>query len=250
MKALITGATSGIGRACAELLASKGYNLIVTGRRKDRLLSLKNDLETKYEVAVDSYCFDISKRQEAETALQNITSKHSDIDVLINNAGLAAGLEHVSDGNIDNWERMIDTNVKGLLYASRVIAKSMKSNKKGQIINISSIAGRESYPNGGVYCASKHAVQAITEAMRIELLPDNIRVSSVCPGAVNTEFSLVRFGGDKDKADKVYEGFKELVANDIAEAVYFIISRPAHVNIADMLIMPSAQGSARDIYKK
>ncbi|MFV0346780.1 MAG: SDR family NAD(P)-dependent oxidoreductase [Bacteroidales bacterium] len=248
MKILITGATSGIGRACAELLASKGYELILTGRRKERLLSLKTDFE--YKTAVHTYCFDISKRKEAETHLNRIVSEHADIEVLINNAGLAAGLEHVSEGNVDNWERMIDTNVKGLLYASKILARSMKTNKKGQIINISSIAGRESYPNGGVYCASKHAVQAITDAMRVELLADNIRVSSVCPGAVNTEFSLVRFDGDKNKADKVYEGFEELVGKDIAEAVYFVLSRPSHVNIADMLILPSAQGSARDIYRK
>jgi len=248
--ALITGATAGIGYETAILLAQNNYNLILTGRRYDRLNSLKKRIETDYSCEVLLLNFDIRIRKETETALNNIPEDWKAIDVLINNAGLAAGLGPVSSADVDDWENMIDTNVKGLLYATRIVTPWMIERQSGHVINISSIAGKESYPNGSVYCGTKHAVQAISKAMRIELMPHGIKVSTIAPGAVDTEFSLVRFRGDHDKAQQVYKGFSPLVAKDIAETILFVLSRPAHVNIDDLLIMPTNQASARDFNRK
>ena len=246
--ALITGATSGIGMETARLLAVNNYRLILTGRRKDRLGSLKQELMQSCPVYLLN--FDIRSQKEIKTALENLPVEWRAIDVLINNAGLAAGYDPVAEADIADWEAMIDTNVKGLLYISKEVSKWMIERKSGHIINISSIAGKEVYPMGSVYCATKHAVSAISKTMRIELLPHQIKVSMISPGAVETEFSLVRFKGDEEKASQVYKGFTPLHAKDIAESIYFVLSRPAHVNIDDLLIMPSAQASARDFFRK
>lgn len=248
--ALITGATAGIGYETALLLAENNFNLILTGRRKDKLESLKKEIETRHTSKVLPLNFDIQKKQETENALESIPQEWQSVDVLINNAGLAAGLDPINSASIDDWEAMIDTNIKGLLYVTRKVSNWMIEHKKGQIINLSSIAGKEPYPNGTVYCGTKSAVAAISRAMRIDLLPYGIKVSSIAPGAVNTEFSFVRFHGDKQRAENVYNGFIPLSGKDIAETILFILSRPAHVNIDDILITPTAQGSARDFYRK
>ncbi|MAC94555.1 MAG: NAD(P)-dependent oxidoreductase [Flavobacteriales bacterium] len=247
--ALITGATSGIGKACAELYAKNQYNIIITGRREERLSQLKAELESTYSVEVLSLCFDVRSNDEVVKAFESLTGKWKSIDVLVNNAGLAKGLSSIQNGDLDHWEQMIDTNVKGLLYVSKAIMPLMIELKHGHIVNVGSIAGKEVYPNGNVYCATKHAVDALTKAMRIDLLPHKIKVSAVCPGAVDTEFSEVRFDGDKEKAEKVYLGYEPLKAEDIADAIYFMTSRPAHVNINDLLIMPTAQASATQFDK-
>lgn len=248
--ALITGATAGIGYETALILAQNNYNLILTGRREERLNAIKQQIESDFGCEVLTLNFDIRKRTETEEALNSIPEKWKAIDVLINNAGLAAGLAPVNSADVDDWETMIDTNVKGLLYASRIITPWMIERQTGHIINISSIAGKEAYPNGSVYCGTKHAVEAISKAMRIELLPFGIKVTTIAPGAVETEFSLVRFRGDKDRADQVYKGFTPLSGKDIAETILFVLSRPAHVNIDNLLIMPTAQASARDFNRK
>lgn len=244
--ALITGATAGIGRETAFLLAQNNYNLILTGRRKERLDLVKVQLESNFNCHVQVLNFDIRKRKEVEMALLSLPEEWKAIDVLINNAGLAAGLGPVNSADIDDWDNMIDTNVKGLLYTTRIVSPWMVERHSGHIINLSSIAGKEAYPNGSVYCGTKHAVAAITKAMRIELMPSGIKVTSIAPGAVETEFSLVRFRGNKEKAAQVYKGFTPLEAKDIAETILFVITRPAHVNIDDLLIMPVNQASARD----
>lgn len=243
---LITGATSGIGQATAGILAENGCRLILTGRREDRLIQLRDRLISSYKTDIIYLKFDIRIREEVKKAIESIPEGFREIDVLINNAGLAAGLNPVHEGSMDDWEQMIDTNIKGLLYVTRLIAPQMTERGSGHIINVSSIAGRETYPMGNVYCASKHAVQSLTKAMRIDMLPYGIKVSTVAPGAVNTEFSTVRFKGDKEKADAVYNGFTPLMAADVAEVMLFILNRPAHVNIDDILIMPSAQAYSRD----
>lgn len=248
--ALITGATAGIGYETALILAQNNYNLILTGRREERLDAIKQQIESDFGCEVFTLNFDIRKRTETEEALNSIPEKWKAIDVLINNAGLAAGLAPVNSADVDDWETMIDTNVKGLLYASRIITPWMIERQIGHIINISSIAGKEAYPNGSVYCGTKHAVEAISKAMRIELLPFGIKVTTIAPGAVETEFSLVRFRGDKDRADQVYKGFTPLSGKDIAETIFFVVSRPTHVNIDNLLIMPTAQASARDFNRK
>jgi 3-hydroxy acid dehydrogenase/malonic semialdehyde reductase len=246
--ALITGATSGIGQATALTLAEKGLNLIITGRRESRLHELKEVLETK-GVSVLPLCFDVRNETEVNEALLNLPEAWKNVDILINNAGLAAGLDSIQEGNTDNWNSMIDTNMKGLLFVTRNIAPGMVKRKYGQIINIGSISSKEVYPNGNVYCATKHAVEAITKGMRMDLLPHNIRVTQICPGAVETEFSLVRFKGDKERASKVYEGYENLVASDVADCIWFVISRPPHVNIDDLVVMPTAQASATLFHK-
>jgi 3-hydroxy acid dehydrogenase / malonic semialdehyde reductase len=248
--ALITGATAGIGYETAFLLAQNNYNLILTGRRKERLESVKNKLESAFSCKILLLNFDIRSKKATEAALNNIPEAWKAIDVLINNAGLAAGLGPVNSADVDDWDNMIDTNVKGLLYTSRIVTPWMVERQTGHVINITSIAGKEVYPNGSVYCGTKHAVAAITKAMRIELMPFGIKVSSIAPGAVETEFSLVRFRGDQNKADQVYKGFEPLTAKDIAETILFVLSRPAHVNINDLLIMPTNQASARDFNRK
>ncbi len=248
--ALITGATSGIGYETAFLLAKNKYNLILTGRRKDRLETIKKQLERNFGCLVQILNFDIRKRSEVESAFSTLPDQWKAVDVLVNNAGLAAGLGPVNSADIDDWDQMIDTNVKGLLYATRIVSPWMVERQCGHIINITSIAGKEVYPNGSVYCGTKHAVAAITKAMRIELMPSGIKVTSIAPGAVETEFSLVRFGGDEEKAAQVYKGFMPLQAKDIAETILFVITRPSHVNIDDLLIMPTNQASARDFNRK
>ncbi|MCF6185272.1 MAG: SDR family oxidoreductase [Bacteroidales bacterium] len=241
--ALITGATSGIGKATALMLAKHNYNLIITGRRLQRLQNFEKELKAKYQIEVLILNFDIRNREETKKQIETLPKNFQNIDLLINNAGLASGLDLIHEADIDDWEKMIDTNVKGLLYISRAIMPKMVERKSGHIVNISSIAGKETYLKGNVYCATKHAVESITKAMRIDMLPYGIKVTSVSPGAVNTEFSLVRLG-DKEKADKVYEGLTPLYAQDIAEAVEFAVTRPPHVNINDILIMPAAQANS------
>lgn len=248
--ALITGATAGIGYETAILLAQNNYNLILTGRRKERLDALKDMLEKTYGCKIFLLNFDIRIRKATEIALNSLPEEWKAVDVLINNAGLAAGLGPINSAEVDDWETMIDTNVKGLLYTSRIVTNWMIERQTGHVINISSIAGKEAYPNGSVYCGTKHAVQAISKAMRIELMPFGIKVSTIAPGAVDTEFSLVRFRGDREKAEQVYKGFSPLGAKDIAETILFVLSRPAHVNIDDLLIMPTDQASARDFNRK
>lgn len=247
---LITGATSGIGEATALHLAKNNYKLIITGRRKERLLRLQKKIQQESNSEVFILDFDIRNLSENETAIKSLPEEWQNIDVLINNAGLAAGFSPFQEGNIDDWERMIDTNIKGLLYITRLITPKMIERGKGHIINISSIAGKETYPFGNVYCASKHAVQSITKGLRIDLLKHGIKVSSVGPGAVETEFSLVRFDGDKNKAKQVYKGFTPLFAQDIADTILFIITRPKHVNIDDVLIMPTDQAFSRDFNRR
>ena len=248
--ALVTGATAGIGTATAEILAENGYNIIITGRRKEQLDKLKNELGVKFKSDVLALNFDIRNRKQTEDAIDNLPKSWINIDVLVNNAGLAAGLAPFQDGEIDDWEQMIDTNIKGLLYITRRVAPMMVKKGGGHIINISSIAARELYEKGNVYCATKHAVDALTKGMRIDLVKHNVKVTSISPGFVETEFSLVRFKGDRERADKVYEGMTPLKADDVAEAVWFAVSRPAHVNINDMLIMPTAQANITTVVRK
>lgn len=245
----ISGASSGIGQACAELFAENGYRIILNARRKDRLLVLKETLEKRFNAEVLISAFDVTDRQAVSTAIQAIPADWKDIDVLLNNAGLALGLTPVFEGDIDQWETMIDTNIKGLLYLTRALTPAMVLRRQGHIINIGSTAGLQAYPKGNVYAGTKAAVRSITEGMRIDMLAYGIHVTLVNPGAVETEFSEVRFDGDKDKASKVYEGFTPLHARDIAETVYFAASRPAHVNIAEITVMPNAQAASLIIHR-
>lgn len=246
---LITGATSGIGLACARTFAKNKSDLIITGRREDRLKKLQSELIDKYGVKVKYLSFDIRQKDSVFNAIDLLKSENLNIDILINNAGLASGLSTIQEGDIDDWEKMIDTNIKGLLYISRAVLPMMIEQGKGHIINIGSIAGKEVYPNGNVYCGTKHAVDAITKGMRIDVVKHGIRVSQVAPGAVETEFSVVRFHGDKDKADSVYQGFEPLHPEDIADAVFYVANTPKHVNINDLVIMPTAQAAATIIEK-
>lgn len=240
--ALITGATSGIGQATAKIFAEKGINLILCGRRKSRLDDIKKGLEDK--VKITTLSFDVGNREAVFSAIESLSDQNKkDINILVNCAGNAHGLDTFLDSSIDDFDSMIDSNVKGLLYVSKAVVPILVANKKGHIINISSIAGKETYPKGTVYCATKHAVEAISKGMRMDLLTQGIKVTNIAPGAVETEFSLVRFKGDQKRADSVYQGFEPLVAEDIADAIYYAISRPDHVQIADMTIFPKAQAS-------
>ncbi|MGI6047157.1 MAG: SDR family oxidoreductase [Petrimonas sp.] len=247
--ALITGATSGIGEATTLKLADNGFDVIIIGRRNDRLTTLKEKLE-KNGTRVLSLCLDVRIESEVKSAVENLPDEWKNIDVLVNNAGLAAGLSSLQEGDTDDWNRMIDTNIKGLLYITRYVSPFMITREKGHIINIGSIAGKEVYPNGNVYCATKHAVDALTKGMRMDMLKHNIKVTQICPGAVETEFSIVRFHGDKARADNVYKGFESLVAADIADCILFAVSRPSHVNINDMIVMPTAQATGTLFNKK
>ena len=237
--ALVTGATSGIGKATARLLSQNGFKVIITGRRKERL----NDLVLELKNNAYPLSFDIRDNSEVKKAFNSLPEEWQQIDLLINNAGLAAGLESLHENLIDDWEQMIDTNIKGLLYITKIVSKQMIERQSGQIINVSSIAGKEAYGKGAVYCATKHAVEALTKAMRIDFNPYNIKVGSVSPGAVKTEFSIVRLK-DMEANKKVYSGYKPLLANDIAESILFMATRPPHVNIADIFILPTAQANA------
>lgn len=247
---LITGATAGIGKATAVKFAENGYNLIITGRRKGKLEELKAYLEKEFRISVLLLSFDVRNKKEVERALASLDGTWNKIDILINNAGLALGLNPIHEGDFDDWDTMVDTNLKGLLYMSKFISRQMVASGSGHIINVGSIAGKEAYPNGNVYCATKHAVEGLTKAMRLDLFRHGIRVSQIAPGAVETEFSMVRFKGDKETAGKVYNGYQPLTGRDIADSIFFIASQPPHVNINDLLIMPMAQANATTFDKK
>ncbi len=244
----ITGATSGIGRACAEKFAENNYNLIITGRRQELLETFKMDLQKRYNIDITTLCFDVQKKEAAFNAVNELPSEKRAIDILINNAGLALGRDPFDEADITDWETMMNTNVNGLLYMSRALMPFLKVSK-GHIVNIGSIAGKEVYENGNVYCASKHAVDAISKAMRIDLLKHSIKVTSINPGAVETEFSLVRFKGDKDKASATYKNYIPLSANDIADTIFYCATLPPHVCINDLTITCLQQGSATLFYK-
>ncbi|MBT7528231.1 MAG: SDR family NAD(P)-dependent oxidoreductase [Flavobacteriaceae bacterium] len=246
--ALITGSTSGIGKATAYELAKVGFKLILCGRRNEILGALEKDLNKI--TLTTSLCFDVSDNLEVDRSISSLPKKWKNINVLINNAGNAHGMDLFQDGNIDDWDKMIDINVKGLMYVTKAIIDNMIENSSGHIINIGSLAGREVYPKGNIYCASKYAVKAISQSLRLDLNKHNIKVSEINPGLVETSFSDVRFKGDKSKAKNVYKGYKALQANDIAEIISFVISRPKHVNIADLLVLPSDQASSTQINKK
>lgn len=250
MIALITGATAGFGEACARTLAEAGYNLIITGRRKERLDKLAEEIKNKNHVEVLSLCFDVRAKDDVEKSINELPPEWKMIDILINNAGLASGLSAIHEGDIEDWEKMVDTNIKGLLYVTRAVSPLMVQRKSGHIINIGSIAGKEVYANGNVYCGTKHAVDALNKAMRIDLLPYNIKVTGIHPGMAETEFSIVRFHGDTEKAKTVYKGLTPLYAQDIADTVLWCVQRPAHVNINDLVIMPSAQANATTSIRK
>jgi len=247
---LITGATSGFGRATALLFAKAGYRLMLNARRTERLEALRNMLEDAYGTESFALPFDIRNREEVESAITGLPPAWQQVDILINNAGLAVGRDLFHEAEVDDWERMIDTNVKGLLYLSRVIGKKMVQQEGGHIINISSLAGQEVYPMGNVYCATKHAVTALSKAMRMDLLPFGVRVTNISPGLAETEFSLVRFKGDAAKAASVYAGYIPLSAEDVAEVIFFAATRPAHVNIEEITILPTAQSDSRTVRKK
>ena len=246
--ALITGATSGIGKATAYELAKVGFKLILCGRRNEILGAIEKDLNKI--TSTTSLCFDVSDNLEVNRSISSLPQKWKNINVLINNAGNAHGMDLFQDGNIDDWNKMIDINVKGLMYVTKAIIDNMIENSSGHIINIGSLAGREVYPKGNIYCASKYAVKAISQSLRLDLNKHNIKVSEINPGLVETSFSDVRFKGDKSKAKNVYKGYKALQADDIAEIISFVISRPRHVNIADLLVLPSDQASSTQINKK
>lgn len=247
---LITGATSGFGEACAQIFAENGWNLILTGRRMDRLNTLKNQLSTKTN-DIQTLCFDVREEEEVFKAIESLSEEvRSNIQILVNNAGLAVGRGPIDEGLIDDWERMIDTNIKGLLFVTRAVVPYMKKNGSGHIVNLGSIAGKEVYPGGNVYCATKHAVDALSRAMRIDLVDYGIKVTNIAPGAAETEFSLVRFKGDEKTAKSVYDGFDPLLAEDIADVIYFACTRRSRVTINDLTIMPTAQASATVISRK
>lgn len=247
---LITGATSGIGKASATLFAQNQANLIITGRREDRLKIFREELQSNFGIEVLTYCFDVRDRHACKSCVDSIDQP---IDILLNNAGLASGKGAIDDADFSDWDAMIDTNIKGLLSMTRFVSERMKERNAGHIINVGSIAGYESYPGGSVYCATKHAVKAITQSAKMDLTGTNIRVSAVSPGLVETEFSKVRFHGDEEKADAVYKKIKPLNGMDIAEIIYFIANRPSHVNILDTIVFPVAQSSAtmvsRELYE-
>ncbi|SFO16274.1 NADP-dependent 3-hydroxy acid dehydrogenase YdfG [Algoriphagus ornithinivorans] len=246
--ALITGATSGIGKACALILAKNGYHIIATGRRAERLDELKKEVPSGIEVL--PLVFDVRDKEAVFGLIENLPENWKNIEILVNNAGNAHGLDPIQSGSLDDWDAMMDINVKGLLYVSKAVIPGMCERNSGTIINIGSIAGKEVYPNGNVYCGSKHAVDAITKGMRMDLNPFGIKVIGIHPGLVETEFSVVRFKGDENRAEKVYQGFEPLVAQDIAEIVEFCINRPSHVVLADIVVLPTAQASSTLVNKK
>lgn len=241
---LITGATSGIGQALALKMAETGHRLILTGRRNERLIELSEKINSQFKTELLTLNFDVRQHQAVDQALSALPKEWQEIDVLVNNAGLASGLAPIQEGDLNDWDVMIDTNIKGLLYVTRAVLPYMVTRQKGHIINIGSIAGTQTYPNGNVYCASKHAVKSLSDGMRIDLIYTGIKVSQILPGAVETEFSLVRFKGDQARANQVYEGFTPLTASDIAETIAFVIEAPEHVNLSEVMILPSAQASA------
>ena len=245
--ALITGATSGIGRATAVTLSQNNFDIIITGRRKELLEDLEKEIKSKSSGKVFILNFDVRNKEEVDKAIDSLPKDWQDIDVLVNNAGLAVGLNHIQEGVIDDWERMIDTNVKGLLYVTRKVSPRMINKNQGHIVNIGSTAGKEAYEKGNVYCGTKHAVDAITKGMRIDMLKHKIKVTAINPGMVETEFSLVRFKGYKEKSESVYKGFTPLYGKDIADAILYVVTRPEHVCVNDMIITATAQ--ANSLYK-
>ena len=249
--ALVTGATAGIGEAVARRFAAEDWDLVLTGRRSERLIALSQELAERFpQVSVLALTFDVCDEEATFAALEGLSEDWQSVDVLVNNAGLSQSLEPVHRQDPADWDRMIDTNIKGLLRVSKVVAPWMRRRGRGHIINLGSIAGKEVYANGAVYCATKHAVEAITRSMRMELNPDGIKVGLIAPGLVETEFSIVRFKGDRERAAAVYHGLEPLVADDIADAVWYMASRPAHVHVADMLILPTAQASMGQITRR
>lgn len=249
MIAYITGATSGIGEACAKKFAAMGWDLVITGRRKEKLEELQSQLSEQYSVKILTQNYDVRNLEDVQKNISSLDSQWSQIDVLINNAGLAVGRGTFQEGIYDDWERMIDTNLKGLIYVSRELTPIMIKNGKGHIINIASLAGIESYGGGNVYCATKHGVRALSRSMRIDLVHHGIKVSVVSPGAADTEFSIVRYKGNQELAEKTYDGFEPLKGEDIAESVFFIANQPKHVNIEEIFILPTAQASATIFHK-
>lgn len=243
----VTGASSGIGEACAKIFASYGAKLLLCARRKDRIDKLAAELHKSYGTESHTFTLDVRNGAAVAKAIQALPTVWQNINILINNAGLAAGAEKVPEADLNDWEAMIDTNIKGLLYVTRAVVKNMLASNQGHIINIGSVAGHEVYPGGSVYCATKHAVLALTKALKMDLLGTAIRVSTVDPGMVETEFSLVRFKGDKVRAKQVYHGMQPLTAADIADAVFYCASRPAHVNILEIVMMPVAQAGATQV---
>ena len=246
----ITGATAGFGRAIALKFAQEGNRVIITGRRKDRLSALVNQIEQELNVPAYSLAFDVRDEAAVNEAINSLPKDWQNIDILVNNAGLASGLDPIQSGDTNDWDKMIDTNIKGLLYVSKAIIPFLIENGSGHIINIGSTAGKEVYPNGNVYCASKHAVDAITKGMRIDLLKHGIKVTQIAPGAAETEFSMVRFHGDAEKAKKVYDGYQPMTADDIAELVYYSTSLPVHLCINDLLVTSLAQANSYLIHRE
>ena len=247
---LVTGATSGFGRAIALKFAKSGYNTIITGRREERLLELKNEIESSTNSLAHHLTFDVRNNQEVKNAIVSLPENWRFINVLVNNAGLASGLDKIQDGDSEDWDKMIDTNVKGLLYVSKAVIPLLESTGNGHIINIGSTAGKEVYERGNVYCASKHAVDAISKGMRIDLLEKGIKVTQLAPGAAETEFSQVRFHGDKEKARNAYNGYRPMSAEDIAEVVYYTTTLPPHLCINDLVMTSLAQASSHYIHRK
>jgi 3-hydroxy acid dehydrogenase/malonic semialdehyde reductase len=247
---MITGATTGFGKATTVKFAKNGYNIIITGRRKEKLDDLEKELRAYEKVKVLSLNFDVREKNEVESAIGNLSEEWKSIDILVNNAGLAVGLDHIQNGNTDDWDRMIDTNVKGLLYVTRAVAPLMVARNKGHIFNIGSIAGKETYENGNVYCATKFAVDALSKSMRIDMLKNNIKVTLIAPGMAETEFSLVRFKGDTQRAKNVYTGIDALTADDIADTIYYCATLPAHVCINEIVITPTQQAGVNHSFRK
>lgn len=250
MIALITGATSGFGSACAEKFAMNGYHVVITGRRTDRLEVLKADLEKRYNIRVQALAFDVRDKQAVFNAVEGLTEEWQTIDVLVNNAGLAAGRDYFDEADMDDWETMLDTNVKGLLYVTKAVLPLLKRSRAPHIINIGSTAGKEVYEKGNVYCASKYAVNALSQSMRIDMLRLGIKVTVVNPGAAETEFSLVRFKGDEETAKSVYHGYQPLRAADVADVVYYCTSLPSHVCINDIVMTSTAQANSFYFHKQ
>lgn len=246
---LVTGATAGFGKAIAIKFASEGNRVIITGRRNERLNELVEEIQNKYEVEALGLCFDVRSEDQVISAIESIPENWKNIDILVNNAGLASGLDPIQTGSTEDWDKMIDTNVKGLLYVSSAIIPLIMAQKKGHIINIGSTAGKEVYPSGNVYCASKHAVDAITKGMRIDLLQHGIKVTQIAPGAAETEFSIVRFHGDEQRAKDAYNGYQPMTAEDIAELVYYSTTLPAHLCINDLVVTSLAQANSYLIHR-
>ena len=248
--ALITGASSGIGRACAEAFAAEGADLILAARRRDRVRRLSTSLERRHGIRALPLALDVRDRDAVEEAIRALPRSWAGIEILVNNAGLSRGLEPLHEGKPDDWEEMIDTNVKGLLHVSRAVLPGMVKRRRGHVVNLGSVAGHEVYPGGNVYCATKHAVDALTKGMMLDLVDTPIRVSTVDPGLVETEFSVVRFHGDRERAKGPYQGMKPLKGMDVAEAVLFCVTRPPHVNVNQVRIMPTAQASSTTVHRK